>query len=67
MSHLDEFAQCIDWELLSRQKLLLLQMSDTHPALEGLLNLIDAMQDAADSDGLPVAWIDDNTKPAGEG
>lgn len=59
-----------DWELLSRQKLMLLQAMrivddavtanpdlQTQEYLDGLLNWIDAVQDAADKDGHPVVWL----------
>ena len=43
----------IDWNALRKQKYALLELVDKHPELEGLLGLIDAVQDqAVDDNGL---------------
>jgi hypothetical protein len=43
----------IDWNALRKQKSALLELVDKHPELEGLLGLIDAVQDqAVDDNGL---------------
>jgi hypothetical protein len=54
-----------DWKMLADQKLALLtamRVADEHGAdtksLEGLLNWIDAIQEAASSDGYPVVWLE---------
>jgi hypothetical protein len=52
----------VDWELLSEQKRVLIRLAtapDADPALDGLLNLLDALQDAAEQDGRPVVWLHD--------
>jgi hypothetical protein len=55
-----------DWKLLSQQKLTLVTLlsmpnrlidSEKEP-LEGLLNWIDSVQDAAEEDGFPVVWLE---------
>lgn len=55
----------IDWLELAKQKMALLnQISgergslDVHP-LDGLVNLIDAIQDDAEAQGYPVVWAYD--------
>jgi len=40
----------MDWRMLRMQKSWLLQQ--THPVADGLVNLIDALQDAAVADGI---------------
>lgn len=50
-----------DWALLAQQKLALLSMHVTRDqgrAIDGLLNWIDAIQDAAENDGYPVVWLE---------
>ena len=49
----------IDWDLLSQQKLTLLRLLDTvleadqqYEDLEGIINLLDALQDSAVNDGI---------------
>lgn len=65
--NLEQFAQRTDYDLLTRQKQTILEMLDpdqmhfdipdrmTH--LEGLLNFLDAFQDAAIESGLPEAKV----------
>lgn len=52
----------IDWLQLAKQKMELLRITDgergsldAHP-LDGLITLIDAIQDDADAQGYPVVW-----------
>ena len=54
-----------NWKLLSQQKLALMQAIDLcgpsvemATALNGILNWIDALQDAAEIEGYPVVWLD---------
>lgn len=55
-----------DWKLLKEQKQCLVQLlvepnrlfPNEQTALQGLLNWIDAVQDAAEIDGFPVEWLD---------
>lgn len=51
----------IDWLLLSRQKLALLEHTHDDPGniLTGLVELIDHIQDKADRQGHPVIWSTD--------
>jgi hypothetical protein len=57
-----------DWELLRDQKAALIWQleANDHSAdpdpLEGLLNWIDAIQDAAAFEGFPVAWLTEETE-----
>ena len=51
-----------DWHLLAEQKLALLHAIDNQSGylseqLTGLLNFVDAIQDAAEADGFPVEFI----------
>jgi hypothetical protein len=46
-----------DWAELALQKLTLITACDAEPILEGMLNWIDALQDAAEQDGHPVVWL----------
>jgi L-asparaginase/Glu-tRNA(Gln) amidotransferase subunit D len=53
----------VDWELLSQQKLVLLKRAmrpGADPAYDGLINFLDALQDAAEQDGRPVVWLHDS-------
>ena len=53
----------INWPLLASQKLALLSAIDDAPtperkrSLEGLLNLLDALQDDAHAQGFPVVFL----------
>lgn len=47
MSELENFAKCIDWDLLRQQKAWLLQNCDTSEQADGLVQLLDCLQDAA--------------------
>lgn len=52
-----------DWPLLAQQKLALVEAigcfySEDREGLEGLLNWIDAVQDAAEQEGYAVVWLD---------
>jgi hypothetical protein len=46
-----------NWDLLREQKLVLVKACELYPALEGILNWIDALQDAAEEDGFPVVFL----------
>lgn len=53
-----------DWKLLKKQKLALLatlaeydERGEENLGLAGILNWIDALQDAAAADGYPVEWL----------
>lgn len=70
MQNLQDVFRGVDWTLLSEQKLTLIQQAETlrrfadasrnqaHATasqhLAGLINLLDAIQDAAEKDGFPV-------------
>ena len=49
----------IDWEEMRTQKLLLLQLAEKHPGLDGVISVYDEIQDQADAGGLPVQWLTD--------
>jgi hypothetical protein len=56
-----------NWNLLALQKAALLRAIDrAYPSandcrlLEGLLNFVEALQDAAETDGFPVVWLEDD-------
>ncbi len=59
MSHVDEAMRRIDWALLSQQKLTLISQCKREPMFDGLVHFLDAIQDAAEKDGLPVVWLGD--------
>jgi hypothetical protein len=46
-----------DWKLLSKQKLHLISACNRFEELEGLLNWIDSIQEAAEDAGFPVVWL----------
>lgn len=53
-----EFIQNMGWALLKGQKRLLVNLVDEYPLLEGVVNLIDAIQDyAVDDLGLPGEYV----------
>lgn len=54
---INEVLKQTDWTLLAEQKLALLRAIEQEPNLEGLLNWIDALQDAAESEGFPVVFL----------
>ncbi len=60
MSTVDRALESVDWQLLSEQKKWLLGQKDEHA--DGLLNLLDALQDAAEADGFPVVWLGEDPK-----
>ena len=49
----------MDWAMLHDQKLLLLEVSDAHPALMGLVHMIDSIQDQAHHQGCDVQWLEE--------
>lgn len=54
----------IDWEALKHQKLALISVIPlvdrrTAHRLDGLLHLLDAIQDEAEKQGLPVVWAEE--------
>ena len=49
-----------DWHLLARQKAVLASSGIEGATRTGLLNWIDAIQDAAERDGHPVIFLEDN-------
>ena len=57
----------IDWKLLAEQKLALLEVTSDHSlcrdyqSLLGVVHLLDAFQDAAETIGYPVVWLGDET------
>jgi hypothetical protein len=59
MSHIDKAIRNTDWELLAQQKLALIRLCASEPMFDGLLGFLDAIQDAAEADGLPVVWLGD--------
>lgn len=50
----------IDWTLLAEQKRALLDI-ENNSAVDGILGLIDALQDAAAAEGYPVVWLGDDS------
>jgi hypothetical protein len=65
MTNLEGAFHKVDWALLAQQKLTLLRTinlvalngSDMANNLTGILNLLDAVQDAAEKDGFPVVFL----------
>jgi hypothetical protein len=51
----------IDWELMREQKAVLLELSDKHPDLEGVISMYDHIQDEAEAAGCPVLWLEEVT------
>lgn len=51
----------IDWEDMRTQKAVLLELSDKHPDLEGVISMYDHIQDEAEADGCPVLWLEEVT------
>ena len=51
----------IDWELMREQKAVLLELSDKHPVLEGVISMYDQIQDAAWATFCPVLWLEEAT------
>ena len=51
----------IDWELLRDQKLRLLEVSDQHTVLDGLIDVIDSIQDQAYQQGCDVKWLQETS------
>ena len=64
----------IDWELLCRQKTALIEIMltrrtneyDTARLLDGIIALLDEMQDEAAEAGYPVVWSTDANDCAGK-
>jgi hypothetical protein len=61
------FEDGMDWSLLRDQKLTLLTLGcgatvPQHALLDGVINLIDHIQDSASSQGLPVVWLGEEDK-----
>jgi hypothetical protein len=50
----------IDWSLLRDQKLRLLKACSRQPGLDGLVELIDSIQDQASAQGCAVQWLTDS-------
>lgn len=59
MNNLADVMRRTDWTELEQQKLALISAADDRPILEGLLNFLDAVQDAAKADGFPVVFLSD--------
>jgi hypothetical protein len=59
MDNLRNAMKATDWALLSAQKQALVMSDLPDGPLDGLLNWIDALQDAAEKDGFPVVWLED--------
>ena len=67
MTNLEGAFHKVDWALLARQKLTLIRTinlvalngTDMAGNLTGILNLIDAIQDAAQKDSFPVVFLTD--------
>lgn len=56
------FEDGMDWSLLRDQKLMLLTLTGVanaqqHALMDGVINLIDHIQDSASAQGLPVVWL----------
>lgn len=56
------FEDGMDWSLLRDQKLMLLTLTcvtnaQQHALMDGVINLIDHIQDSASAQGLPVVWL----------
>ncbi len=50
----------LDWNMLRDQKLRLLELSNSHPILDGVIHMIDDIQDTAFEQGCPVKWLEDH-------
>jgi hypothetical protein len=63
MTHIEKTLARVNWHLLAEQKSALVKLAnaapdkDTENLLQGLLNLIDYLQDAAEQDGYPVVFL----------
>lgn len=64
MQNVKEVLDKVDWKLLKDQKQFLMECADKSipeiwiPWFEGLINFLDALQEAAKKDGYPVVWIE---------
>jgi len=54
----------IDWSLLAQQKLCLIKLHFKNPKernkIEGIISMIDDIQDQAHDQGEPVVWLSEN-------
>lgn len=60
MTNLRDVFERVNWKLLAAQKRTLIESLDSQgnsENLEGVLNLLDAIQDAAEKDGFPVVFL----------
>lgn len=58
-----------DWAMLAKQKRLLLEIQahttlydDQRDAIDGIINWIDAIQDAAENEGYPVVFLTEDAE-----
>lgn len=69
MTNLRQVFEHIDWKLLAEQKQALVESLDSQgnsENLEGILNLLDAIQDAAEKDGFPVVFLTEGSAMSSE-
>jgi hypothetical protein len=64
MQHIQDVLGRTDWALLAEQKLALCKAvcTDNETLLDGLLNWLDALQDAAAQEGMPVVWLTEDER-----
>lgn len=60
-----KFEVNIDWKLLAQQKRALLKLyfdnaGNERKHIEGVINMIDEIQDQANDQGEPVVWLSEN-------
>jgi len=67
MKHMRDVLMKVSWPLLAEQKLALIELNCSSISfwepeiIDGLINFIDSIQDAAEKDGFPVIWsVEDN-------
>ena len=63
----DDVLRKTDWKYLARQKQSLIEAARNNNELEGLLNWVDAIQDAAELEGHPVVWLSEEHEPSQDG
>lgn len=61
MEHVKKVLDNTDWTLLAAQKRMLIEMDSDEAA--GLVNFLDALQDAAVAAGYPVVWLSEDDEP----
>ena len=67
MEHVNDVLRATDWKLLAQQKVMLIDElfrvapGVSHP-LDGFIQWVNALQEAAKDDGFPVVFLSDDTE-----